>query len=212
MDLLEEFYKLVEDEFGNDVPDLDIDSLINALTHKSKGKKGKTHRVDSTTHPAASHSSELQSPRLQDPTPMVGNPIDQESDDLEHPVVQQRNQVDAARKQGIPTEDAHQQVFGGVNTADINSKADFARTLGRVQKNSSKNAVYPDKNGQSIFAKEVELETSVDQVTPEDLKTPMDQEIPDELQREETDTLPLDYIEEMDYNEDIDYLKTYGRL
>jgi hypothetical protein len=119
-------------------------------------------------------------------------------------VAQKRSVVDTMRAQGTPTPEAHQQAFGEVNTGDVTSKAEFAATMGRVQRDSLKNEVHPDKSGLSGFAKLTKVEDEFHTVTPEDLKTPEDEEVPDKLKEEvlteETDSC---------YN-DLEYLWKYG--
>ena len=145
-------------------------------------------------------------PELQpDPEPSgIGTP---QTGDYEHPVIQQRKQVDDLRQQGISDEDAHQQVHGDVDLADAKSKADFAATLSRVQQDAKKKGVKTDDGPgfKSLLAKDKELESS-NAVSPEDLKTPQDQEVDDETQANALDTQ-----EEIDYNLDVAYLQQYGR-
>jgi enhancing lycopene biosynthesis protein 2 len=56
----------------------------------------------------------------------------------------------------------------------------------------------------SIFGKDAEIEAAVKQTTPQDVKTPSDQHVPDSEQ-------PVETQEEYDYNDDVAYLRTYGR-
>jgi hypothetical protein len=122
----------------------------------------------------------------------------------DHPVIQQRKQVDDAIAQGMSPEEAHSQVYGEVKTDDVDSKASFASTLGRIQHNNDKKGVRIDKGPfKSLLAQETEREENMDGVTPDDLRTPERQEVPDELQ--------LDKMEEYDYNQDVAYLQQYGR-
>ena len=131
---------------------------------------------------------------------------------FEHPVTQQRNEVDYARAQGMNPAEAHQAVHGEVDTTSVESKAKFASTLGRVQDDGNKRAVKVEPEKQSIFAKDTEVEKQLDQVTRDDLRTPMNQQVPD---REQTPgdqvAEELDYVEEYDYNEDVAYLQKFGR-
>jgi len=122
-----------------------------------------------------------------------------------HPVTQKKNEVDDYRKQGMDPVQSHQQVYGEVDTADVNSKAEFATTLGRVQSEKDKRGVKPEKGSGSMFSKEAEAEKVTNEVTPDDIKTPMDQQVPDRNQT------PLDQTEEFDYNDDVSFLKKYGR-
>ena len=143
-------------------------------------------------------------PELQpDPEPSgIGTP---QTGDYEHPVIQQRKQVDDLRQQGMSDEDAHQQVYGEVDLSNSQSKADFAATLSRVQQDADKKGIKTDDNAdfKSLLARDKELEKS-QQVTPDDLKTPYRQEVPDEQQE-------VDTQEEIDYNLDVAYLQQYGR-
>jgi hypothetical protein len=145
-------------------------------------------------------------PELQpDPEPSgIGTP---QTGDYEHPVIQQRKQVDKLRQQGMSDEDAHQQIYGEVELSDPKSKADFAATLARVQQDAEKKGVKTDDDAdfKSLLARDKELE-STNQVSPEDLKTPMNQEVDDETQ-----SGALDTQEEIDYNLDVAYLQQYGR-
>ena len=120
----------------------------------------------------------------------------------EHPVIQQRRHVDDLRAQGMSDVDAHQEVYGEVDLADPESKAQLAATLHRIQTDSEKRGVQVDKNAtsKSLFAKEKEAESNSD-VTPEDMKTPMGQEVPDGLEQQQEDW----------YNFDVSYLQTFGR-
>lgn len=148
-------------------------------------------------------------PALQDPiSPTVATP---QRDDYQHPVIQQRNDVDDHRENGASTEDAHEAIHGAVDTADVDSKAKFAATLGRVQDGNDKKGITIDKDAEfkSLLAKDSKVEKDLDQVTPNDLKTPMSQQVPDMNQQDEPES--VDRMEEFDYNEDVIYLKTYGR-
>lgn len=148
-------------------------------------------------------------PQLQDPvSPTVSTP---QRDDYQHPVIQQRNEVDGYRDGGAEAEDAHEMVHGAVDTADVDSKAKFAATLGRVQDGKDKKGITIEKDAEfkSLLAKDNAVEKNLDQVTPDDLKTPMNQQIPDAEQQDEPEA--VDRMEEYDYNEDVMYLRTYGR-
>ena len=148
-------------------------------------------------------------PQLQDPvSPTVSTP---QRDDYQHPVIQQRNEVDGYRDGGAEAEDAHEKVHGAVDTADVDSKAKFAATLGRVQDGKDKKGITIEKDAEfkSLLAREDDIEKNLDQVTPDDLKTPMNQQIPDMQQQDEPEA--VDRMEEYDYNEDVMYLRTYGR-
>ena len=120
----------------------------------------------------------------------------------EHPVIQQRRQVDDLRAQGMSDTDAHQEVYGEVDLANPESKAQLAATLHRIQTDAEKRGIEVDKNSnfKSLFAREKEAESDSD-VTPEDMKTPMAQEVPDGLEQQQEEW----------YNFDVSYLQRYGR-
>ena len=96
-----------------------------------------------------------------------------------------------------------------MDTADVQSKAKFAATLGRVQDGKDKKGITIEKDAEfkSLLAKDAAVEKQLDQVTPDDLKTPMKLQVPDEEQADE----PVDTTEEYDYNLDVEYLQKYGR-
>ena len=106
-------------------------------------------------------------------TPQTGN--------YEHPVIQSRNNVDMLRQQGVPIEIAHQAVKGSVDTGNIQSKADLASTLGRVQDGDQHSNLMVDKNAKfkSVMATDAAIEKQLDQVTRNDLRTPMASQVPD---------------------------------
>ena len=140
-------------------------------------------------------------PELQpDPEPSaIGTP---QTGDNEHPVIQQRKQVDDLRQQGATDTEAHQQVHGEIDLANPQSKAELAATLARIQQDDEKRGVKTDKDAdfKSLLARDKEAENNND-VTPEDLKTPQAQEVPDELENQQEDW----------YNFDVAYLQQYGR-
>ena len=130
----------------------------------------------------------------------------------EHPVTQQRNEVDYMRAQGMDAVTAHQKVHGDVDTANVESKAALAATLGRVQDDGNKRAVKVEPEKKSIFARDAELEKNMDQVTRDDLRTPMNQQVPDSEQTPADQVAEeLDFEQEYDYNLDVDYLQKFGR-
>ena len=149
------------------------------------------------------YEAEVMRPQLQDPVPpTVDTP---QRGDYQHPVIQQRDEVDSHRENGAEAHDAHEMVHGAVDTADVDSKAKLAATLGRVQDGKDKKGITIDKNNefQSLMARDSEKEKTADQVTPDDLRTPMNQQVPDEQQ--------VDTQEDYDYNLDVAYLQKYGR-
>ena len=124
--------------------------------------------------------------------------------DYEHPVIQQRRQVDDLRGQGLTDTDAHQQVYGEVDLSNPESKAQLASTLHRIQTDDEKRGIQVDKNPifKSLLARDKEEGDSQD-VTAQDLKTPMAQEVPDEQQ--------VDNQTEEWYNFDVAYIQQFGR-
>ena len=181
--------------------------------------------------------SVMDKPDLQEPdADMMGTP---QRGNFEHPIIQQRQEVDKLRKSGMSPEDAHQEIHGEVDLGDVEHKKKLASTLGRVQDDGAKNGVKMDKNAdfKSILAIDAEIEKATDQVTPDDMRTPMAQQVPDfEQQVEETKCGKGEYFctdkkkcmpiperhgvdkdgwlykkEEYDYNEDVMYLQQYGR-
>ena len=81
-----------------------------------------------------------------------------------------------------------------------------------MQDDGNKRAVKVEPEKKSIFARDAELEKTMDQVTRDDLRTPMNQQVPDSEQT------PVDQVaeeleneEEYDYNLDVDYLQKFGR-
>ena len=138
-------------------------------------------------------------PNLKDVEPPVETP---RLDQAKHPVTIERDEIDNHRKSGASAEDAHQAVLGAVSTADTQSKAKLAATLGRVQGEKDRKGVVIDKDGESLLAKDEKMD-SIDPVTKDDLRTPKADEVPT---RDVIDTQ-----EEYDYNEDVMYLRKYGR-
>ena len=100
------------------------------------------------------------------------------------------------------------------NTSNIESKAQFASTLGRIQDDQLKAGVKIDKNNPSpsILAKDAMMDKKLDQVTRDDLRTPMNQQVPDREQTPQDQVAEeLDVEEDYDYNEDVAYLQKFGR-
>ena len=130
----------------------------------------------------------------------------------DHPVINDRKKVDALRLQGMSPEEAHQMVYGDLDTSDVDAKGKFASTLGRVQDDNGKKGIKIDKDAEfkSLLAKDDELEKQVQQTTPADMATPIDKQVPDKLQQPD-DRVALTQQEEVDYNDDVAYLQKYGR-
>ena len=151
-------------------------------------------------------------PQLQDAEPSMGTP---QSGNYEHPVTQQRHEVDELIKTGQSPIEAHKAVHGELDIGQIESKAKLAGTLGRIQQQGTTDGVKYDKDGEfvSIMAADAEIEADLDQVTRNDLRTPSTKQVPDYQQQpgqqvaEEVDIEP-----EMDYHEfDVAYLQQFGR-
>ena len=128
----------------------------------------------------------------------------------EHPVITQRNQVDDLRMAGVPADRAHEAVHGEVDLADTEQKGKLASTLSRVQKDNGKKGVKVDTSTEtpSLLALDTELDKN-DKTTANDLKTPKSQEVPDALEPPVKEQLTLD--EEVQYTDDVNYLRKYGR-
>ena len=158
--------------------------------------------------------SRMDKPQLQEPSNAnLGTP---QQGSVEHPVTQQRKQVDQLMKGGSDPLSAHQEVHGDINTGDIQSKAKLAGTLGRIQQDGTNNDIKYDKNPEnfkSILAVDAEIEKQIDQVTRNDLRTPQDKQVPDSEQvpaQQQAEEVSM--TEEIDYHEfDVMYLKTFGR-
>lgn len=130
-----------------------------------------------------------------------------EGDVMQNPVVKQRMKIDQLERQGMAPEEAFQSVMGPVNLADTESKAQLAATQARFEKQSQRGNVHPDPNSGSIFAK-LEKKQKDDVSTQADLKTPKDAEVPDIVQKV---TEEVDISSDSDYNDDVAYLRKYGR-
>ena len=149
-------------------------------------------------------------PTLQEPEPSsVRGP---DLGNYEHPVTQQKKQVNSQIASGTDPVTAHQVVHGEVDAGDVESKAKLAATLGRLQDDSAKTGVKAEPGSTSIYATDAKIEKAQDQVTHNDLRTPMNQEVPDAQQT------PADQVAEdvnigddYDYNEDVAFLQKYGR-
>lgn len=162
----------------------------------------------------ALYEAVMEKPPLQDePSPTVEAPQDA---DYEHPVSQERRKVDVARASGMEPEQAHETVYGEVDTGDASSKAQLAATLARVQNDGGKKGIKieKDKEFKSLLARDDELEQN-DAVTPDDMRTPQQKEVPNALQAphgmENTVGEQVEVLDVWDYNDDVSYLQKYGR-
>lgn len=156
----------------------------------------------------------MEKPPIQDEDPAtMGSPNEENFD---HPVTQQRRQVDVMRASGMDAEVAHENIFGEVDTGDSTSKAQLASTLSRVQNDGNRKGVRIEKDTehQSLLAMDDEMEKR-DAVTPDDLRTPTSKEVPNSLQapegQEQTVGESVGITDVWDYNDDVAYLQTYGR-
>jgi len=152
------------------------------------------------------YEATMAKPELKEPgSSAIGTP---QADYDDHPVIQDKNKLDALRLSGMSATDAHERVKGEVDTSDQESKADLAKTLGSTQQDGNRKSVYVDKktDHKSLLAKDEEMEAKLTKTTDADMKTPQDKEVPDALQPPEVDTK-----EEYDYNEDVAYLQQFGR-
>jgi len=157
--------------------------------------------------------SQQEKPALMDPEePAIGAP---QTGEFEHPVTQQRKEVDGLIKTGQSPIEAHAAVHGDPNLGEIESKAKLAGTLGRIQSDRTSNGIMHDKNGEftSIMAADAEIEKDLDQVTRDDLRTPEKQQVPDYQQTAGMQVAEdLEIQEDIDYTEfDVAYLQQFGR-
>lgn len=120
---------------------------------------------------------------------------------FDHPVIQQRTELDNLRAGGVPTGMAHEKVHGEVNLADVTQKSNLSATYGRVQDDNDKKSVHIDTKAEvpSMLAIDAELEKQ-SVLNPETLKTKIPKQTP-----------TVDTAEEYDYNLDVQFLQTYGR-
>jgi hypothetical protein len=145
-------------------------------------------------------------PPLQPETPAtLDTPY--EGDVMQNPVVKQRTEIDQLERQGMAPEDAFQSVVGPVNLADPEYKAKLAATQARFEKQNQRGNVHPEPNSGSIFSN-LEKKKKSEVSTETDLKTPSDLEVPDIVQKVSEE---FDIPSNIDYNDDVDYLRKYGR-
>ena len=152
-------------------------------------------------------SKGIPKPPLQDPgEPSVEGP-NRGYDD--HPIIQNKKNVDSLRLDGVSATDAHEKVYGDVNLSDVDAKGRMSATLGRTQEDGNKKAVHVEKDAEhlSIFAKDEALQDDVSGVA--DMKTPKSKEVPTALQ--EPEGVGVDTKEEYDYNDDVAFINQYGR-
>ena len=133
--------------------------------------------------------------------PFAGTPADEDSE-VVHPVIQQRQKVDALRSKGVDVPDAYNQVYGKLDPSDTEGKRTLAATYGRYEDDGKKNVLKSDPNAEfkSIAALDKEM-TDQTAVSADDVRTRTSGEVPTDLQQQE----------EYDYNWDVAYLQKYGR-
>lgn len=129
-----------------------------------------------------------------------------------NPIINDRKQVDMMRVSGLSPEEAHEKIYGELDTSDVEAKKNLATTLGRVQDDGNKGNVKIEKDAEfkSLLARDDEEERETKEVTPSDLSTPRRKQVPDQLQQPD-DRTALTQQEEVDYNDDVAYLQKYGR-
>ena len=181
---------------------LDIEAQLNSLFDDPLKELWDLHEAEMNVVPK---------PQMQDamPTSNVGP----NSGNYEHPITQRRNQMDELLGTGMDPIQAHQNVYGDVDTGDTESKKALASSLGRIADDGSTATVKIDKsNVPSILAKDARYDKALDQVTPNDLRTPMNQQVPDRDQTPQDQvTEELDLQDDYDYNLDVAYLQKFGR-
>lgn len=207
LDLLDELFQLFEAEVINAPPPQEKE-----VAPGTRKKPPTMKAIDNLIKSVQSDGRVQKKPPLRDNKPTIDNPETKIANkgQKEHPVIQQRDLVDKERESGVPTVQAHQSVFGDINTGDVESKAGFAATLARVETDKSNQEVYPEKGSESVFGKEFADNQNRNDVSPEDLRTPEDQELPDNLQPDsegEFDSQDDEYERE---TEDLD--NEYGDL
>ena len=189
----------------------------NKLERQQRRLKSKLNREEALSDLYELFDAEMmqaqEKPQLQDTndaamgTPQTGN--------YEHPVTQQRKQVDALISTGESPIEAHAAVHGEVDISQIQHKAKLAGTLGRLQQDKANNGVMYDKGGEfmSILAADAAIEKDTDQVTRDDLRTPQEKQVPDNQQTPAMQVAEeLEIQDEIDYHEfDVAYLQQFGR-
>ena len=217
-DDLKDFYRVLKASAADQAADKEPDpEKANRLQNRARRFRGKLKKEEALSDLFELFDSEMmartEKPALMDPEePAIGTP---QGGNYEHPVTQQRHEVDALIKQGQSPLEAHKAVHGDPNIGEIQSKARLAGTLGRIQQSNSNNGVSPEKDGEfvSIYAADSAIEQDLDQVTRDDLRTPEPKQVPDYQQepgQQVAETLNIE--EDIDYHEfDVAYLQQFGR-
>jgi hypothetical protein len=214
---LKDFYRILKASSMNQEADSEKDpdkrDKLITRARRLKNKLQKEELQDLFELFDAEMISRVEKPALQEPgDSMQGTP---QTGEFEHPVTQQRKEVDGLIKTGQSPIEAHAAVHGDPNLGEIESKAKLAGTLGRIQSDRTSNGIMHDKNGEftSIMAADAEIEKDLDQVTRDDLRTPEKQQVPDYQQTAGMQVAEdLEIQEDIDYTEfDVAYLQQFGR-
>jgi len=155
-------------------------------------------------------------PQLQDEEPSSNTGPDKGN--FEHPISQKKDELMQLIGTGSEPAEAHQQVYGEIDMGNIESKAMFASSLGKIADDGSKSSVVMEPEKGSILAKDADIEKRLHQTTQADLKTPINQQVPNDQQVPNGQQTPTDQVseelekqEEYDYNLDVAYLQQFGR-
>ena len=217
-DDLKDFYRILKASASDQAAAKEKDpEKRDKLETRARRLRGKLKKEEALSDLFELFDAEMmqqqEKPALMDPEePAVGTP---QSGSFEHPVTQQRKEVQALIKQGESPVEAHKAVHGEIDIGQIESKAKLAGTLGRIQQDNTTDGLKMDTDGDfvSIMAADSQIEADLDQVTRNDLRTPEPKQVPDYQQepgqqvKEELET--QDYI---DYHEfDVAYLQQFGR-
>ena len=217
-DDLKDFYRVLKASAADQAADKEPDpEKANRLQNRARRFRGKLKKEEALSELFELFDAEMMSqqekPALMDPEePAIGTP---QSSSYEHPITQQRKEVQALIQQGESPTEAHKAVHGEIDIGQIESKAKLAGTLGRIQQNNSTDGLKYDKDGDfvSIMAADAEIEADLDQVTRDDLRTPEPKQVPDYQQTPGQQVAEaLETQDDIDYHEfDVAYLQQFGR-
>ena len=217
-DDLKDFYRILKASASDQAAAKEKDpEKRDKLETRARRLRGKLKKEEALSDLFELFDAEMmqqqEKPALMDPEePAVGTP---QSGSFEHPVTQQRKEVQALIKQGESPVEAHKAVHGEIDIGQIESKAKLAGTLGRIQQDNTTDGLKMDTDGDfvSIMAADSQIEADLDQVTRNDLRTPEPKQVPDYQQepgqqvKEELETQ-----DDIDYHEfDVAYLQQFGR-
>ena len=220
-DALKDFYRIlkasaVAQEADRETDDEKRDKLYKR-ERRLKQKLQKEALSDLFELFDADQMQRMEKPQLQDedPSAMVSTPMQSDPNQgLQHPVIQQRQMVDNLRAKGMGALDAHQSVHGPGDLGNVQSKAQIASTLGRVQKDGTEHGIQYERDGdfRSVMTTDADIEVKLDQVSHNDMRSDFNQQIPDKFQTPQQQMESLDTQEEIDYTEfDVAYLQQFGR-